>query len=113
MKHISNVIGAIALVVIAGNMTFNNVRSAKETVTKPAPTTKVVEVVGRAWHTFDGFGHIAGFLAKDGDNLVIVPYDKGSMASSPAWQPKFVTIYDHTGDGKSLVIDPITVEPFN
>lgn len=108
-NRISNLVIAIALVAIAANMTYSN---ARKPATEPVKAEeRVVQVIGRVSSVFDGIGVTTGFLAKDGDKLVIVRYDMGSMADNEAYQPKYLNVVK-MADGQ-IVLDNITVEKFN
>jgi hypothetical protein len=114
MKNISNAVIALALVVIAANMTYSNLRAPVNAQIKGERVKaeqKVVRVVGRVSSVFDGFGTEVGFLVKDGDKLEIARYDKGSLADQAGWKPQYINVVTYA-DGQT-VLDPITVEPFN
>jgi len=99
---------AVALVIIALNMTYSNFHKPAE---KPSVELeqKVLPVIGRAWSTFDEFG-ISSFLVKDGDELKLVPYEK-AMVGNTELQPKFMTMVKFS-NGK-IAWSPLTVEPFH
>lgn len=102
---------AIAMVVIALNMTYSNMRSADP---KPAPVTseeKVLPVVGRVSVAFDGMGADIGFLVQDGPNLQVVRYDEGSMAANRAYQPKLLQVTKFS-DGR-VMMDSLQLEKFS
>jgi hypothetical protein len=109
MKIIGTVI-AIALVVIATNLTIMN-----KTAHAPAPQAKVeervVEVIGRVDTVFDGLGVDTGFLVRDGNKLSIVHYDQGSLAAQKGYEPKYLVVVKFPGEDKPL-INNITVEQF-
>lgn len=112
MKHnLVSVFGVIALVVIAANLTYSNLRL------DPAPTTnsRIVEVVGRAHSNVHRYGGRHGFLVKDGDRFAVAYYDHLTHSSNPAmnwdYKPKFLRLVK-LEDGRE-VIGNLSVEPFN
>ena len=114
MKNISNAVIALALIVIACNMTYSNLRTPVNVLAKVEQVKaeqKVVRVLGRVNSVFDGMGVEVGFLVKDGDKLAIVRYDQGSMAAQPGYKPEYVNVVTYA-DGRTD-LDPITVELFN
>lgn len=110
MKKIQAVI-AIALSVIALNMTFTNFIKGSGTPEASVREEKVLPVIGRVTSTFDGFGVEIGFLVKDGQDLKVLRYDKGSIADNPAYQPKYLNVTKRS-DG-SILMDSLQVESFN
>ena len=114
MKNISSLFIALALIVIAINMTYSNLHTPNKVLVKSEQVKveqRVVRVLGRVNSVFDGIGTEVGFLVKDGDKLSIAHYDKGSMADQPGYKPQYVNIVKFA-NGKTI-LDPITVDPFN
>ena len=114
MNKNSNIIITLALVVIAINMTYSNLRTPASIPVKTEQVKaeqKVVRVLGRVSSVFDGFGTEVGFLVKDGDKLTIARYDKGSMADLPGYKPQFINVVTYANG--QTVLDPITVDQFN
>lgn len=109
-KFVSAVI-AVALVVIAINMTHSNMSEpAAQKTSLEMPKEKVMQVIGRICSDFTGItGGAVGFLATDGTNFKVLPYDERSMAANEAFRPKYVTTAEFE-NGK-IAWSPITVEP--
>ncbi|PJE74064.1 MAG: hypothetical protein COV01_03120 [Candidatus Taylorbacteria bacterium CG10_big_fil_rev_8_21_14_0_10_41_48] len=111
MKNIISSVIALALSVIAINMTYSNIHSTTTSIKNEVKMEqKVVRVVGRVTSVFDGLGADVGFLVKDGDKMSIARYDKGSMADMSDWRPEYVNMITFS-DGRT-VMDPITVQAF-
>lgn len=110
-KKIVDVVMALALVVIAANMTYSNKHSQAPEQPKQQIEEKIFPVIGRVTWVFDGVGATAGFLVKDGESLKVVSYDQGSRAADPAYQPKYLSVITFTNG--NTVCDPITVEEFH
>ena len=112
MKFINGII-ALALIAIAINMTYMTYSTTHKMVSRPSNIgeERIAQVIGRVTLPFDGLGVSLGFLVKDGDNLRIIRYDKGSMADISGFEPKFVrtTMLDNG----QTVFDPIIIQPFN
>lgn len=108
MKKIQTVI-AIALSVIALNMTYANFSKgpAKSVPVAADNEEKVLPVIGRVSIAFDGLGTEVGFLVQDGQNLKLIPFDQGSLASNPAYQPKYLKV-TRFADGH-VVMDSLQV----
>ncbi len=103
----TNVI-ALALVVIAANLTISTFRSSKSGITQQPLVVKysVVKVIEKAATDYDGMGAGSyGFVVKDGEQLGFVEYDKGSMFDKME-MPKTLLIADF-GENKK-VITPLT-----
>jgi len=110
MNKLTSAVIAVALIVIAVNMTYSNIPKTAEKA--PADIEeKVLPVMGRVTFPFDGYGATVGFLVKDGDSYNILRYDEGSMADNDAFQPKYVT-YAKFSNGK-VAWNPVTVQKFN
>lgn len=109
MNRISATIIALALVVIALNMTYLNFETIPESPKNVEE--KVLPVIGRVSLVFDGLGTTVGFLVKDGENFKIATYDEGSMAANEAFQPKYMAMVKFT-DGK-IAYQPIVVDTFH
>lgn len=95
MKGILSVI-AIALVVIAANLTYGTFikskeQNQKETI-RPFAKEEVVKVLGKYEVQFDGFGATTGFLVEAKHGLDVIPFDKGSMAGASA-SPEYLSVY--------------------
>ena len=106
---------AVALVVIALNMTWTNFSNEAKVPQKSESSVakeKVLQVVGRTTMTFDGIGATTGFLVKDGENLRIVHYDQGSHFANPLFQPKYLIAMKFAED-KPEVYDSMSVEATN
>lgn len=108
-KFIGSII-ALALLIIAGNMTYTNIPKPAEQP-KVELVEKVLPVLGRVHVTFDGMGSTVGFLAQDGDQFKILHYGPGSNYDNADFKPKFVT-YVEMSKGK-VAWNPVTVEQFN
>jgi hypothetical protein len=110
VNKITSIAISLALIVIAVNMTYSNVTAASPK--SPANTEgKVLQVIGRAYVTFDGFGANTGFLVKDGDNFRVLHYDEGSVAANEMFQPKYVSVFQTRNGQVSWA--PVSVEGFN
>lgn len=101
---------ALALIIIAGNMTYTNINSPAATTTSAESNEKVLPVVGRVWVTLDNLAS-AGFLLKDGNHLKIARYDAGSMAANDAFQPKYMTEVRHSNG--QVTYNPIMVDQWH
>ena len=112
MKKIQAVI-AIALWVIALNMTYSNFNKGPVTSVPVVVDSeeKVLPVIGRVSVAFDGLGAEVGFLVQDGQNLKLLPFDQGSLASNPAYQPKYLKV-TRFADGH-VVMDSLQVAKIN
>lgn len=110
MNRFTSAVIALALVVIAANMTYSNI---PKTVEKSSASLeeKILPVIGRASITFDGLGVTTGFLVKDGEDLKIARYDAGSMAANENYQPKYLTMIK-CSNGQT-VYNPLHVDKFN
>lgn len=105
MKGILSVI-AIALVVIAANLTYQTVTTSKaqaqkETI-RPFAQEQVVKVLGKYEVQFDGLGATTGFLVESKEGLYVVPFDKGSMAGASA-SPEYLSVYWPEGSEKPMI----------
>lgn len=99
----TGIFSAIALAIIAVNMTISNMRQPAAVVPEPSkPEEKVVQVVGRVTSVFDGLGAETGFLVKDGNELRVVPCDPGSLMSQKGFQPEYLTVMKWTNGQTSL-----------
>lgn len=83
---------ALAIVVIATNLTYETLNSKQKDESHPFAKEKVVKVVGKYETQFDGLGVQTGFLVQTNDGLDVVPFDKGSMAGSMA-APEYISVY--------------------
>lgn len=102
-------IASLALAVIAVNLTIMNM---SRTATEPPPTkskAKVVEVIGRVTPLFTGLDS-TGFLVRDGNELRVVRYDKGSMASQEAYKPSYLQVVEFTDGRLEMAPAPIYVQ---
>ena len=98
-----------SLVVIAVTLMNINIayRDRQQSPVAVNANSRVVEVVGRASMPFNSLGTEVGFLVKDGDRLLLIGYDQGSMASRPEFKPAYLHITDNEQGQKSY---PIQIE---
>jgi hypothetical protein len=110
MSRTCSIMMVAVLTVIAGNMTYSNLKQPAQEQVKQMDE-KVLPVIGRLSMTFDGRGVDVGFLVRDGETLKIIRVDKGSMMDNKAFKPKYLTVCTHN-DG-STTLDSPTVIPID
>ncbi|MFZ4500525.1 MAG: hypothetical protein ACOYMZ_03485 [Minisyncoccia bacterium] len=109
MKALLGII-AVALLIIAGNLTYTNVTNNQLKTTDTSAREEVVEVVGRYTTVFDGLGKEIGFLVKSSKGMEIIHYDEGSMAANKGWEPKYLQVSWANNTDKRPIVSPGTVE---
>lgn len=111
MQKITNVVIAVALVVIAANSVLTSLKKQPESA-PPQTEERVVQVLGRVSSVFDGMGVEIGFLVKDGDDLKIVKtWDLEGQAKE--FKPQYLRVTKMGGgeNGRDYIADYITVDP--
>lgn len=108
MKNLLRII-AVALVIIAGNLTYTTITNNHSESVEISAREEVVEVVGRYNVVFDGLGKEIGFLVKSSKGMEVIPYDEGSMAANKGWEPKYLQVYWTSNTDKNPTVSPGTV----
>ena len=112
MKKILSII-AVAVVVIAVNLTYTNFSQEKsvsptELAKKVFAQEQVVKVVGKSFIQFDGLESEIGFLVETvNSGLQVIPIDEGSMASVMD-SPPYLKVY-WPEDMDRPMVQPIAV----
>lgn len=99
----------IALAVIAISLLNigTTYRDRQQSPVAANANSRVVEVLGRASMPFNNLGTESGFLVKDGERLLLIGYDQGSMASRPEYRPSYLKITD---DQSGQTFHPVQIE---
>jgi hypothetical protein len=112
MKKVLSII-ALALIIIAGNLTYTNFSQEKsvspnEIAKKVFAQEQVVKVVGKSFLQFDGLESEMGFLVETANNgFHTIPIDEGSMASVMD-SPPYLKVY-WPKDMDRPMVDPIAI----
>lgn len=100
MKTILSII-ALALIVIAGNLTIQTLNSDP---VESYDTDTVVKVLGKYTEYFDGLSIQPGYLVETKYGLDIIPFDEGSLAKESMPAPKFISVYWPDREGRPQVL---------
>lgn len=99
---------AFELLVIASNMTVENMRqkrAANVTATSPITKVEIAKIVDRAVVPHGALGYSTGVLIETGSGLKMVPYKQGSRLSIEVDEVEYLEVMERE-DG-SITVAPI------